>query len=146
MLQDSVVHTAAPSDLTDFAELETMLAESMSARSRSVSTSRRESDSFMTPVDWTQALCWVTQFTVAFFIESRCEGCGSIHRTFSHWAAWQTFSKKATGKPSCWKKLDERPEGELQAPRFITKDVPVCEDCFKGLESGMDYRTLTEEM
>jgi len=146
MLQDSAVHTAAPSDLTDFAELETMLADSMAARTRSISTSRRESDSFMTPIDWTQSLCWLTQFTVAFFIESKCEGCGSVHRTFSHWAAWQTFSKKTAGKPSCWKKLDERPEILDREPRFIIKTVPVCEECFAGIEQGMDYRTLTEEM
>lgn len=76
---------------------------------------------------------WVTKFNAAIFIEQVCD-CGHRHRAFSHFAAWQVFSKQSAGKPSCWKKLDQRPE-TLSNPRIIQQAVPICQECYGGKEA-----------
>lgn len=127
-----------------FADLDSLLEESMTAAAKHRNL-RRQTGSYgaeMTPIDYFQAAHWVTQFSCAFFVEQHC-ACGSVRKSFSHFAAWQTFSKKMAGKPSQWKKLEERP-AELKQPRRIVQPVPLCCECYNASEV-IDFSETPEE-
>lgn len=137
----TVTLSDAPDDL---AELDSLLEESLAAATKHKAL-RRQTGNFgaeMTPIDYFQAAHWVTQFNCAFFIEQHC-ACGSVRKSFSHFAAWQIFSKKMAGKPSCWKKLEERPV-ELKTPRTIKQAVPLCCECYNASEA-VDFGETPEE-
>ena len=117
-------------------ELESLLTESVEKAAKLKALKARavgKYDKDLPPIDYTQADHWVTDFTVAMFVEHHC-ACGCTTRHFSHFSARQHFSRKTAGKPNRWTKVESRPQVLCQ-PRLIVQQVPVCDRCYCTLDA-----------
>jgi len=118
-------------------ELDQLLVESVASyeqkkklkkHSRGYSDPGSDSDEdyLYAPLD--EVPTYVTQFSCAVFLLLTCSHCGAEFTQFSHFVEFQVWSRESSSKPSCWRRVDVRPE-RLAEPRFVERVVPGCECC-----------------
>jgi len=86
---------------------------------------------------------WASTSLTAFFSEQSCDGCGSIHRIFLHYAERQHQPKKPSNKR--WVRTTAPQPGLPRETSVLTSITHICADCCHehGFPIGADALSIS---